>query len=60
MTKPTQDNDLHGTGDALSVAENLVEVLCPQDRPQGCLSQQSGQKDKGEENVLDKKMQLRC
>ena len=60
MTKPSQDNDLHGAGDALSVAENLMEVLCPQDRPQGCLSQQSGQREKGEENVLDKKMQLRC
>ena len=32
--------DLHGVGDAVSVAENLVQVLGAQDVPQGGLSQQ--------------------
>ena len=34
------DVDLHGVGDAVSVAENLVQVLGAQDVPQGGLSQQ--------------------
>ena len=41
--------DLHGTGDTLSVAENLMKVFCSQDRPQGCLSKQSEQIEEEEE-----------
>ena len=34
------DVDLHGVGDAVSVAENLMQVLGAQDVPKGGLSQQ--------------------
>ena len=34
--------DLHGVGDAVSVTENLVQILGAQNVPQGGLSQQPG------------------
>ena len=35
------ENGLHGTGDALSVAEDLVEVLCAENVPQRGLREEA-------------------